>query len=174
MLGRLVNDRLKHMQPEQVWGDVLPHLAQSDLRIINLECALTLHRKPWMRTEKMFHFRADPEAVSVLKAAHIDACSLANNHILDFEARGLFDTLRVLDTAGIRHAGAGADNKKASAAAMLDASVLHDAVSHCSPIRTTNRISRLLRNIPAPTFWKSRWMKQRWHASQTTWQTHVL
>ncbi|MGA8862506.1 MAG: CapA family protein [Gallionella sp.] len=120
MLGRLVNDRLKHMQPKQVWGDVLPHLAQSDLRIINLECALTLHQEPWMRTEKMFHFRADPDAVSVLKAAHIDACSLANNHILDFEVQGLFDTLRVLDTAGISHAGAGSDHKEAAAAAMLE------------------------------------------------------
>ena len=120
MLGRLVNDRLKTMQPEEAWGDVLPHLAQADLRIVNLECALTKHRQPWMRTEKMFHFRADPEAVRVLQAARIDACALANNHILDFEERGLFDTLHGLDAAGIRHAGTGADAAEAAAPAMLE------------------------------------------------------
>ena len=120
MLGRLVNDRLKDMQPKEVWGDVLPHLTQANLRIINLECALTTHLQPWTHTAKMFHFRADPDAVRVLHAAHIDACTLANNHILDFEARGLFDTLRVLDTAGIRHAGAGVNHKEAAAPAMLE------------------------------------------------------
>lgn len=121
MLGRLVNERLKTMQPEEVWGDVLPHLAQANLRIINLECALTNHLQPWTRTDKMFHFRADPEAVRVLQAAHIDACALANNHILDYEERGLRDTLRMLGVTGIRHAGAGANAAKAAAPAMLDA-----------------------------------------------------
>jgi len=120
MLGRLVNDRLNTMQPEEVWGDVLPHLAQADLRIVNLECALTAHLQPWTRTWKMFHFRADPEAVLVLQAAHIDACALANNHILDYEVQGLRDTLTVLNKTGIRHAGAGANAAEAAAPAMLE------------------------------------------------------
>ena len=120
MLGRLVNDRLKVMQPEEVWGDVLPHLAQADLRIVNLECALTNHLQAWTRFEKMFHFRADPEAARVLQAAHIDACTLANNHILDYEEQGLRDTLLILNATGIRHAGAGANATKAAAPAMLE------------------------------------------------------
>jgi len=120
MLGRYVNELLKTLQPDDLWGDLLPHLAQADLRIVNLECALTSHLQPWMRTEKMFHFCADPEAVRVLQAARIDACVLANNHILDFEERGLFDTLHGLDAAGIRHAGAGADAAEAAAPAMLE------------------------------------------------------
>jgi poly-gamma-glutamate synthesis protein (capsule biosynthesis protein) len=121
MLGRLVNDRLKTMLPAQVWGDVLPHLMQADLRIVNLECALTTHPYPWTRTEKMFHFRADPSAVQVLQAARIDACALANNHILDYEESGLSDTLRTLDKAGIRHAGAAANVAEAAAPALLEA-----------------------------------------------------
>lgn len=122
MLGRLVNDRLNTMQPEEVWGDVLPHLVQANLRIVNLECALTTHLQPWTRTGKMFHFRADPEAARVLQAAHIDACALANNHILDYEEQGLSDTLSVLNKAGIRHAGAGANATEAAAPAMLEIS----------------------------------------------------
>ena len=120
MLGRLVNERIKDMQPEEAWGDVLPYLAQADLRIVNLECALTNHLQQWTRTEKMFHFRADPEAVRVLQAAHIDACALANNHTLDYEEQGLLDTLRVLDASGIRHAGAGANDKEAAAPAVIE------------------------------------------------------
>jgi len=85
-------------------GDVLPHLAQADLRIVNLECALTTRLQPWTRTRKMFHFRADPRRCACCRS-RIDACTLANNHILDYEEQGLRDTLRVLDAAGIRHAG---------------------------------------------------------------------
>jgi poly-gamma-glutamate synthesis protein (capsule biosynthesis protein) len=120
MLGRGVDAALKHMQPPEMWGDVLPHLWQADLRIANLECALTLHDQPWTRSWKLYHFRAAPSAVRFLQLARIDACSLANNHSLDFEARGLYDTLRTLDAAGIRHAGAGLDEAKAAAPAWLE------------------------------------------------------
>jgi poly-gamma-glutamate capsule biosynthesis protein CapA/YwtB (metallophosphatase superfamily) len=98
----------------------LPHLAEADLRIANLECAMTNFLQPWTRSEKMFHFRSDPEAVQVLQAAHIDACALANNHILDYEQQGLRDTIQTLDAAGIRHAGAGTNAENASAPAILD------------------------------------------------------
>lgn len=121
MLGRLVNDTLKTMQPEEAWGDVLPHLLQADLRIVNLECALTTHLRRWTRSEKMFHFRADPEEVRVLQAARIDGCALANNHTLDYEEEGLLDTLRVLQGAGIRYAGAGRNATEAAAPAILAA-----------------------------------------------------
>ena len=120
MLGRGVDAALKCMQPQEMWGDVLPHLLQADLRIANLECALTRHAQPWTRSWKMFHFRADPTAVRCLQAAHIDACSLANNHVLDFESRGLRDTLRTLDAAGIHHAGAGLNLEEAAAPTLIE------------------------------------------------------
>jgi poly-gamma-glutamate capsule biosynthesis protein CapA/YwtB (metallophosphatase superfamily) len=120
MLGRGVNAALKSMRPLDMWGDVLPHLKQADLRIANLECALTMHHRPWARTWKSFHFRADPRAVRFLQAARIDACSLANNHTLDFEERGLRDTMRTLTAAGIRHAGAGVNATEAAAPALIE------------------------------------------------------
>jgi poly-gamma-glutamate capsule biosynthesis protein CapA/YwtB (metallophosphatase superfamily) len=120
MLGRGVNVALKNMRPRDMWGNVLPHLMQADLRIANLECALTRHSQPWTRTWKRFHFRAEPGAVRFLQAARIDACSLANNHILDFEARGLCDTLHTLDAAGIRHAGAGINASEAATPVLLE------------------------------------------------------
>lgn len=121
MLGRGVNEALSAMRPDEPWGDTLPLLLEADLRIVNLECAITAHREPWSRSEKVFHFRADPTAVRTLQAARIDACSLANNHVLDFEEQGLLDTIRHLDDAGIQHAGAGQDRERAGRAAMLNA-----------------------------------------------------
>jgi poly-gamma-glutamate synthesis protein (capsule biosynthesis protein) len=49
----------------------------------------------------------------VLKAAGIDAVSVANNHSLDFGEEALLDMLVSLDTQGIAHAGAGADLEEA-------------------------------------------------------------
>ena len=118
MLGRLVAERLRAgMKAEQCWGDVAPLLQAADGVIANLECAITTRREPWRRTPKAFHFRADPAALDVLKAGNISAVCLANNHVMDFEAAGLIDTLTRLDQAGIAHAGAGCDQTAASAAA---------------------------------------------------------
>src|SRR5215208_1434921 len=120
MLGRGVAEALDdHMRLEEPWGDVMPLLDAADLRIINLECAITDNEQPWTRTPKVFHFRAKPAAIETLRAARIDACSLANNHTLDFEEQGLLDTLEHLDAAGIRHAGAGRNQAEAAEPAIL-------------------------------------------------------
>jgi poly-gamma-glutamate capsule biosynthesis protein CapA/YwtB (metallophosphatase superfamily) len=120
MLGRGVAEALDdHMRPEAPWGDVMPILDAADLRIVNLECAITDYERPWTRTPKVFHFRAKPSAVETLRKARIDACSLANNHTLDFEEQGLLDTLEHLDAAGIRHAGAGRNREEAADPAIL-------------------------------------------------------
>src|SRR5215204_1670795 len=120
MLGRGVAESLDHrMRPEEPWGDVRSLLEDADLRIINLECAVTDNEQPWTRTPKVFHFRAPPSAIETLRAARIDACSLANNHTMDFEEQGLLDTLEHLDAAGIRHAGAGSNQAEAVDPAIL-------------------------------------------------------
>src|SRR5829696_8138458 len=122
MLGRGVNEALGDMLSEEPWGDALPVLDAADLRVINLEGAITTRNRPWNRTPKTFHFRADPSrAIGVLRAARIDACALANNHTMDFEEVGLLDTLEHLDAAGIRHAGAGRDLEEAAWPVILDA-----------------------------------------------------
>jgi poly-gamma-glutamate capsule biosynthesis protein CapA/YwtB (metallophosphatase superfamily) len=120
MLGRGVNETLHRVRPEEPWGDALPLLLSADLRIINLECAITEYQQPWSRTPKVFHFRADPPAVEVLRAARVDACSLANNHTLDFEEHGLLDTLAYLEAAGILTSGAGPDGEQAARPVLLE------------------------------------------------------
>ena len=114
MLGREVNTILKAEPSTYPWGDTLPLFQEADVRLCNLECAISDRGTPWSATLKVFHFRSDAKNVAVLHAAQIDAVSLANNHVLDFSYEGLFDTLHHLEQAGIRFAGAGATLKEAS------------------------------------------------------------
>jgi len=120
MLGRLVNEVLKFLPAVYPWGDTLPLFQQADVRLCNLECAISDRGTPWSATPKVFHFRSDARNVAALKAAHIDAVSLANNHILDFNVEGLLDTLAILKQAGIHTSGAGTTFEAASQPAIWE------------------------------------------------------
>ena len=121
MLGRMVNDLLRRVDADYPWGDTRTQLQAADWRACNLECVISDHGRQWSGTPKEFHFRSDAKNVAVLRAAGIDAVSVANNHALDFEYDAMLDMLRLLDRAGIQHAGAGAD---AAAAARPGVSVV--------------------------------------------------
>ena len=82
-------------------------LKKADLRIINLENAIAKSGKPWSKTSKVFFYRADPNAIDVLKAAKIDCVTLANNHVLDYDYEALIETLEHLEKNKIAYAGAG-------------------------------------------------------------------
>ncbi len=114
MLGRGIDALSGSRPPESFWGDTLPLLHAADGVVANLECPITHSGPRWRRTWKAFRFRASPCAVDLLKAANIRAVYLANNHILDFEWRGVSETLAHLDAAGIAHAGAGRDSRDAA------------------------------------------------------------
>lgn len=117
MLGRLVNEALRHAEPSFPWGDVLPLLRSADWRCCNLECVIS-DVVPARLPDKAFHFRSDAPNVAVLKAAGIDMVSNANNHSLDFGPEAMLDMLERLDRAGIAHAGAGANLDGARRAAL--------------------------------------------------------
>jgi poly-gamma-glutamate synthesis protein (capsule biosynthesis protein) len=103
-----------------VWGDALEELAhaQPRARVVNLETAVTVGDGYW--PGKGIHYRMHPANAGCLTAARIDVCTLANNHVLDFGAAGLLETLDTLAHVGIRSAGAGADLEAARAPAALD------------------------------------------------------
>ncbi|HEU5349205.1 MAG TPA: CapA family protein [Ktedonobacterales bacterium] len=114
MLGRLVNEALRNAPAMYPWGDTLALFQAADLRCCNLECALSDRGTPWTATPKAFHFRSDARNSAVLRAAHIDIVSLANNHALDYGMEALADTITLLDAAAIRHAGAGSTLEEAA------------------------------------------------------------
>ena len=120
MLGRLVNDVIHEKGFAYPWGDMLSLLRRPDLLLINLECTLTMATRPARDgSDKAFHFRADPAVAETLRLAGVDFASLANNHGGDFGSEGLLETVRVLDAAGIRHAGAGVNGEEARRPAVL-------------------------------------------------------
>jgi poly-gamma-glutamate synthesis protein (capsule biosynthesis protein) len=96
---------------------------------VNLECCLSTRGRPWRRTYRHFHFRADPRwAIPALRSVGVDCCALANNHVLDFEEAALEDTLDALDGAGIARAGAGRTSAEARRPAFFSVDGLTVAV----------------------------------------------
>ena len=104
---------------QYIWGDALAEIerAAPDLRIVNLETAITRADSPW--PGKRVHYRMNPANIGCLLSAGISACALANNHLLDWGRAGLRETLKALRRSGIGFAGAGADCEKAWAPASL-------------------------------------------------------
>jgi poly-gamma-glutamate synthesis protein (capsule biosynthesis protein) len=104
---------------DYIWGDALGELERGrvDLRIANLETAITSTETPWIG--KAIHYRMHPQNIGCLSAAHISACALANNHVLDWGYDGLSETLRSLGAVGIAHPGAGNDPDEAMQPAVL-------------------------------------------------------
>lgn len=120
MLGRQVNERLREQPPEYPWGNTLPLFLGADWRACNLECVITDHGSPWARSPKAHHFQTDAKNLAVLKAARMDAVSLANNHTLDLNHRGMVEMLRLLDGAHVAHSGAGLDREEATQLAVSE------------------------------------------------------
>lgn len=91
---------MRPLAPESVWNDLLPDLrsTQIDLRLINLECAITTSEDLQPRP---FATRLHPGNLRFLQAIAPDFCCLANNHTMDWGAAGLRETREVLERAGI-------------------------------------------------------------------------
>ncbi len=91
------------------FAHVAERLSQADVRIGNLECVIAQggHAldKPWT-------FRAHPRVLPVLKR-HLDAVSIANNHVGDFGREAFAEMLGHLDASGIPHVGGGRDLSEA-------------------------------------------------------------
>lgn len=81
------------------------------IKIINLETAITCSDHHW--PNKAVNYRMHPRNLDALSCAQFDICTLANNHILDWDRAGLRETLRTLDGAGIKVAGAGMNKQQA-------------------------------------------------------------
>ncbi|MCD7708796.1 MAG: CapA family protein [Clostridiales bacterium] len=72
-----------------------------DLTVVNLECVLTDATE---RVEKTYNLKGKPEYVGILTSGSIEACSLGNNHTMDYGQEGFDETKSVLEEAGITYA----------------------------------------------------------------------
>ncbi len=95
-LAEAVNGPIPHgVNPSYIWGAALDEMnrMRPDARIINLETSIT-HSEDYV--PKGINYRMSPENADCLQAAAIGCCVLGNNHVLDWNRRGLLDTLATL------------------------------------------------------------------------------
>lgn len=122
-------------QPEKVYGDLLPSIRSSDLRIVNVETVLGRQGPPLAakgQTDKRFLIHADSRTVNALKAVPFDIGCLANNHTLDLSAEGLDETIRTLRQAGIQTVGGGLDGTEAEKPLITEVKGTKVAILNCS------------------------------------------
>ncbi len=82
------------------------------------DLALSNHEQP-TPTNWTFHlqgtsFSGRPDLTQIFTRGGIDWMSLANNHIRDYGATGVMNTLKTLDKYGIAHTGAGRNKRQAA------------------------------------------------------------
>ena len=106
-------DEPMRARPEDLYGDLLPILRHADLRIVNVECALTDADAPVWKSGAVF--KGSPAHVRGLAAVPFDVACLANNHVLDYGVAGLRETLRVLGQHDVQTVGAGLTEEDAYA-----------------------------------------------------------
>lgn len=89
-----------------LFGEKICNLfSQADLRICNLEGALTDGNERCEKTGPQFY--APKTCIRAYKVLGIDCCMLANNHITDAGHQGIVDTMQILHDSGISYIGAG-------------------------------------------------------------------
>ncbi|MFN8517995.1 MAG: CapA family protein [Chloroflexota bacterium] len=102
------------------------------------DLAIANHEQP-TPTNWSFHlfgtrFSGKPDLTRIFTRAGIDFMSLANNHINDYGASGVMNTLKTLDEYGIKHAGAGKNTKAAAKPAYLEANGVTVGIVSCDLI----------------------------------------
>jgi poly-gamma-glutamate capsule biosynthesis protein CapA/YwtB (metallophosphatase superfamily) len=87
-----------------IFNDFIDEFRGNDLNITDLECPLTVSESARPKTGP--HQKAHPDCIRILKYADIGLAAMANNHIMDYDNRGVKDTLELckvnlIDTVGI-------------------------------------------------------------------------
>lgn len=131
MLDYLTTARLRRYDPAYPFAAIAPVLREGDLVFGNLECPLSERGAP---AQKTYAFRAYPFAAEALAASGINVLSLANNHILDYGAAALEDTLALLEKNDIAYAGAGRSEEQARKGAFFEINGIKTALLAFSDI----------------------------------------
>ena len=112
--------------PESVYGDVLPVLRQSDLRIANLECPLFAGESPVWKSGSVL--KGNVNHVRGLTAVPFEVVTLGNNHVFDHGVDAFKKTLELLNDHGIKSVGAGLSPKDAIRPLIMDLNKIRIAI----------------------------------------------
>jgi poly-gamma-glutamate synthesis protein (capsule biosynthesis protein) len=96
--------------PRGMFAPIAPTLSAADVAMVNLETAIATGGSP---DPKNYNFRAPPSAFEALRAAGVDAVTMANNHGRDYGAEGLAETLAAKRQTPLPVLGIGANATEA-------------------------------------------------------------
>lgn len=116
--GDIMLDRgVKYMIDKYGQGDfnfpflkIKDYLSKADVLFGNLEGPIS---SKGLRVGSIYSFRFSPTSTLALKNAGFDVVSIANNHMFDYQAVALGDTMVNLQKAGIDYVGAGNNETEA-------------------------------------------------------------
>lgn len=95
----------RELRFEEIFNNLLPHFKSNDLNVMDLECPLTELSVGRAKTGP--HQKAHPACIDLLKFANIGLAAMANNHIMDYGADGLKETMKLCRKNGIATVGVG-------------------------------------------------------------------
>ena len=92
---------------------IVRHMREADICLADNEFPYTTRGTP--NYGKDYIYRANPENISLMEELGVDVLALANNHMYDYGAEGLLDTLDTIDKTNMKRVGAGKNIEEASA-----------------------------------------------------------
>ncbi len=108
MLGGQVGNIMQKMGWDRLFEQVAPILRSANLVFGNLPTPLSTHDQTNdAKTDGYPVLKASPEAIKSLVYGGFNILSLANNHIMDFGEKALFDTIKILNENNINYVGVG-------------------------------------------------------------------
>lgn len=130
------------------------YLFNKSLVLINLEGPLTTSQSS---VSKQFTFKGKPEYISYLVNSHINSVNLANNHIGDYGASGIIDTLKLLDNNGIKYCGAGLNSEQSVRCSVIEKDGIKIGLLGFDDIQASFRATQ---NSPGTAFCSDVYLKE--------------
>jgi len=116
----LANEAERHIHKkglEYPFWKIKQELLKYDFIFANMESPITSRGEPV--EDKPYVFRVKPDDAVCLRDLKIDAVSISNNHLMDYNNEGMEDTIKTLDRLNIRHTGGGRNLTEARRPAIL-------------------------------------------------------
>lgn len=117
--GLEVANIIKKEGPAYPWTEIAPTIQDYDLSVVNLEGPLCVGGDP-NPSQPSSRVKGEPSCIPPMTEAGVDAVAMANDHMMDYGALGLQETLSLLRSQHIEAFGAGASRRLAEQPLVLE------------------------------------------------------
>ncbi|MFC3803240.1 CapA family protein [Cohnella sp. GCM10012308] len=111
MMDGSVKEAIRRHGADYPFTRIKDEVSKADYAVLNLETSVT--EASVKDLNQRFNFKSEAGSLDGIKHAGFDMVSLGNNHVLDYKEKGLRDTLKNVEKAGLRHVGAGLNEEEA-------------------------------------------------------------